>query len=136
MNAWFKKNADLGILLFRMFLSIRIIYGVIDNVLSWSRMIEFSKFLEVNKFPYPMFSALLSVYAQLLAGLFILAGWKTRFASLILVINFMVAIFTVHRKDSFEAMTPALAMLFGSVLLLFTGPGRYGLERTNFTQHT
>jgi putative oxidoreductase len=128
MAVWFKKNADLGICLFRLFIAVRILYGVVDNVLSWGRMMEFSRFLAAHHFPVPNFSAVLSVYAQLIAGLLLLAGWCTRIACLLLIINFMVALLVVHRNDSVEAMTPALAMLFGAVLLLFTGPGRFAID--------
>jgi putative oxidoreductase len=126
---WFRKNRDIGMLLFRLFVSVRLIYGVIDNVLHWDRMIEFSRFLKSYGFPMPLFCAVLSVYAQLIGGLLILIGWKTRFASVIIIINFLVALIMVHRKDSLEAMTPALAMLFGAVLLLFIGAGKYSVDK-------
>jgi putative oxidoreductase len=92
-------------------------------------MVEFSRFLEKSGFPMPLFCAVLSVYAQLLGGFLILVGWKTRFASVLIIINFLVALAMVHRKDNFETMTPALAMLFGAVLLLFTGAGKYSVDK-------
>jgi putative oxidoreductase len=92
-------------------------------------MIEFSQFLEAHHFPLPIFMAILSVSLQLVAGLLILVGRRTRWAALILIVNFLVAIIMVHRNDSLEAMTPALAMFFGAVLLLFTGPGAFALEK-------
>ena len=128
MKAWFNKHADLGIFLFRLFISLRILYGVADNVISREKMMEFSRFLKAFHFPLPLFSAVLSVYIQFIAGLFILVGFMTRPAALLLVLNFMVALLLVHRNDTVEAMTPALAMLFGAVLLLFTGPGRFALD--------
>jgi putative oxidoreductase len=129
MKAWFNKNADLGILIFRLFISFRILYGVIDNILSWERMMEFSRFLKTFHFPFPVFCAIVSVYAQLIAGLLLLAGFMTRTASLLLIINFIVALLLVHRNDPVEAMTPALAMFFGAILLLFTGPGKFAIDR-------
>ncbi|WP_205510991.1 DoxX family protein [Longitalea arenae] len=129
MNSWFKQHADLGICIFRLFISLRILYGVVDNVLSWERMIEFSRFLAAFHFPLPVIAAILSVYAQLIAALLLLVGWMTRIASLLLIINFLVAVIVVHRNDSVETMTPALAMFFGAVLLLFTGPGKFAIDR-------
>jgi len=35
----------------------------------------------------------------------------------------------VHLHDSFEGMTPALAMLFSSILFLFYGTGKFAPKR-------
>ena len=59
-------NKHVGILLLRIFIGCRLIYGVIDNIFSWERMIEFSNFLEANNFPSPIISAVTSVYVQFL----------------------------------------------------------------------
>lgn len=89
-------------------------------------MIEFSEFLASFNFPIPVISAVLSVYAQLVCALMILAGIKIRIASIFMILNFLVALMFVHfaNGDSIEQMTPAFAMLFGSMTLLFTGAGR------------
>lgn len=115
-------NEHIGLLLLRVFIGLRLIYGVLDNVISWDKMLEFSAFLDANV------SAVTSVYAQLICGLFILIGFKIRPVSLIMVINFLIALFMVHANDTVEGMTPALAMLFGSACLFFTGAGRIAVE--------
>jgi hypothetical protein len=46
-----------------------------------------------------------------------------------MIINFLVALVMVHLHDSFEGMTPALAMLFSSILFLFYGAGKFALKR-------
>jgi putative oxidoreductase len=88
-------------------------------------MRAFEDFLEVNGFPVPLFSAMLSVYAQLVCGILIISGFYIRIASLVMIINFLIALIIVHRQDSFEAMTPALAILFANILFLFYGAGKY-----------
>ena len=125
----FWKNKDLGILLLRLFIAVRLIYGVLDNVLHWDRMIEFSDFLQQNKFPFPLVSAIVSVYAQLIAGILILLGFKIRWAAALMIINFLIAIIMVHHGQTFEQMTPALAILFCSLMFFFTGAGKYSLDR-------
>jgi putative oxidoreductase len=125
---WLDERRDLGVLLLRLFVGIRLVYGVVDNVLDWQRMLEFRDFLENFNFPWPLASAVVSVYAQLIAGILIVLGWKIRYAALLMIVNFLVALAMVHRGDRFEAMTPALAMLFASVLFLFQGPGRYAVR--------
>jgi putative oxidoreductase len=58
----------------------------------------------------------------------ILVGWKIRFASVLMILNFLVALLVVHRKDSIEGMTPALAILFASILFLFYGVDKFSME--------
>ncbi len=129
IEKWFSSKSDVGLLVIRLFIGLRIIYGVFDNIISWDKMIEFSGFLKVIGFPVPTFCAVLSVYAQFICGILILIGYKTRFAAFILVFNFTVAIVMVHSTDSIEVMTPALAMLFISLGLVFTGAGKWAIEK-------
>ena len=125
---WFVSRKDVGVLLLRLFVGVRLIYGVIDNVISWEHMIRFRDFLEQFNFPLPLVSAVVSVYAQLLAGLMFIVGWKIRWAAILMIINFLIALVMVHRGEKLEPMTPALAILFISILFLFQGAGKYSLD--------
>jgi putative oxidoreductase len=125
---WLDRNKDVGILLLRLFIGARLVYGVVDNVFSSEHMIKFRNFLQHFHFPMPLVSAIVSVYAQLIAGLMFIFGWKIRYAAILMIINFLVAIISVHLNDSVEQMTPALAVLFSSLLFLFQGAGRYSLD--------
>ena len=129
LNDYFSQNPGYGILLLRLFVGFRLIYGTIDNIISWERMIEFSKFLEANNFPFPQICAVSSVYVQFLGGLMILLGYKIRLASTILILNFIVAV-SVHVKagDSVESTTPALAILSICLAFLFLGAGKFSLD--------
>lgn len=122
------NNSHIGLLLLRIFIGLRLIYGVADNILSWSKMQEFSTFLSSFGFPLPILSAVVSVYVQFFSGIAILIGFQIRIAAALMVFNFVVALIMVHRHDSVEGMTPALAMLFGSACLFFTGAGRYKIS--------
>jgi putative oxidoreductase len=126
---FFKKHPDVGILLLRLFVSVRLLYGVLDNIISWNHMQEFKAFLQLFHFPMPLVSAVVSVYAQAFAAVLIGVGWKIRWAAALMVINFAIALGMVHRGQSLEQMTPALALLFCSFLFLFTGAGRYSVDR-------
>jgi putative oxidoreductase len=130
MELWLSSKADMGLLVLRLFVGLRIVFGVFDNVISWDRMLEFSAFLKANHFPTPTFCAVLSVYAQFVCAVLILVGYKTRFAAAVLGVNFIVAITMVHLSDSIEQMTPALAILCISIALLFTGSGKYSIKKT------
>ncbi len=133
IEQFFENNKSIGVFLLRIFIGLRLFYGVIDNVVSWDKMLEFSKFLEVNNFPLPIGCAVISVYLQFFGSIFILLGYKIRLASFVLIINFLVALVFVHFKinDTVEGMTPALAMLFGCLTLLFTGAGKYSFQKNH-----
>ena len=128
-HQWLDQNKDLGVFLLRLFVGLRLVYGVADNVLSWEHMKAYESFLAANHFPFPLVSAVVSVYAQLICGLRILVGFQIRFAALLMIFNFLVALVMVHRHDTIEGMTPALAMLFCSVLFLFYGAGKIAVRR-------
>lgn len=123
---WLKQRSYIGIFLLRLFIGLRLLYGVVDNIISWNKMLEFAGFLEQYHFPVPVVSAVLSVYVQFFCAILILIGYKIRIASFFLIINFLIALIFVHivGGDSVEGMTPALAMLFGALTLLFTGTGK------------
>lgn len=106
-----------------------LIYGTLDNVLSTERMLEFRDFLATNGFPLPQASAYGSVYAQFICGLLILVGLLTRWAALVMVVNFIVALAMVHIGLPFNINMAPLLMLAGSVFLLFYGAGPLSLDR-------
>lgn len=129
INVWFDQRKDWGIFILRLFIGLRLIYGVLDNVFSWEHMQKFRDFLQQFGFPMPMVCAIVSVYAQLFSGIMILIGWKIRIAASLMIFNFLVAIIMVHWGQSFEQMTPPLAILFSEFLFLFYGAGRISIER-------
>lgn len=126
--SWFERQKGLGVFFLRLFIGFRLIYGVQDNVLSWKHMMRFRDFLEQFHFPFPLVCAVVSVYAQLLAGIMILLGWRIRYAAILLILNFLVALIMVHRSEPIEAMTAPMAILFSAILFLFEGPGRISID--------
>jgi putative oxidoreductase len=127
---WLDQHQDTGLLIFRLFIGVRLIYGVVDNIFSQEHMKAFEAFLGANGFPFPLLSAFVSVYAQAIAGLLLITGWQMRWGALLIIVNFIVALVMVHWGQSFEEMTVVLFLIFSGVLLLFTGPGRYAAGRS------
>ena len=95
------RHRDWGMFLLRLFIGLRLIYGVQDNIRSWAKIIECSVFLRHHNFPFPLVNAVITVHVQFLAGIMIAVGLWIRYASLLLVINFAVALIVVHRFDTF-----------------------------------
>lgn len=125
---FFGRRSEYGTFILRLFLAFVLMYGTHDNIVSWEQMIVFRDFLERNGFPYPLFSANLSVYAQFGCGLLILLGLFTRLAALVMCVNFLVALVMVHVGLPFDANIAPLAMFFGSAALLFLGAGPFALD--------
>ena len=121
-----KKYADLPI---RLLVGIHLIIGSQDNVFSWGRMLEFEEFLASYGMPFPLISAIVSVYAQFIAGLLFLVGWKMRWAAATMIFNFIVAIILVHLNDTYAGTFPALVMLAGSAFLLLNGAGTLSFDK-------
>lgn len=124
MNA----SKDLALLLIRLAFGFRLIWGTQDNLLSWSRMLEFAHFLDVEGFPFPILSAICSVVFQFLAGLSWILGYKVRFFSIVMIFNFLVAIFATHIGDPYLQTAPAVHMLTISIVLYLLGPGKYAIK--------
>jgi putative oxidoreductase len=120
---------DAGLLLVRLAFGGRLIYGTYDNVFSWERMMEFSKFLAFHGFPIPTVAAITSVALQFLAGISWIIGYRVRFFSLIMILNFAVALLMVHRNDTYLGSVSAIHLFTIAIFLLFSGSGKYGLDK-------
>jgi putative oxidoreductase len=88
---------DFALLLLRLFVGFFLIWGVWDNITDPARMAEFVGFLGKFGFAQPKLMAVLSVYAQLLIGIAFVLGLFTRWAGILCIINFVVAIVMVDR---------------------------------------
>jgi putative oxidoreductase len=81
-----------AMLLLRLYLGAFLIWGVWDNITDSARMTEFAGFLASLKCPWPTLAAPVSVWAQFLTGLLLIAGLWTRTAGALLAVNFLVAV--------------------------------------------
>ena len=122
------RYAEAGTLVLRLFFAFVLIYGTQDNVFSHERMLEFRDFVAANGFPYPLFSAYLSAYAQFICGMLIGVGLLTRLAAITMTINFIAALLMVHMQLPFASNISPLAMLFCAVFFLLHGPGPLSLD--------
>ncbi len=122
------RFADYGLLQLRILVGAFLIYGVMDNVLSSERMVEFAEFLAANGFPAPELMAPLSVYAQLFCGVALVLGVLTRWAGAVIALNFAVAVVMVHWSQDFRGWWPAIVLVSIGVQFVLTGPGRFSID--------
>jgi len=70
----------------------------------------------------------LAVFAEVLCSVLILVGFKTRLATIPLIITMLVAALLIHGNDPLATREPSLQYLLAFVVLLFAGSGRYSLD--------
>ena len=71
----------------------------------------------------------LAVFAEFLAPVFIIIGYKTKFFSFFPAATMFVAAFIVHMGDPFGKIEKALLFLAVFVILMITGSGKYSIDR-------
>ncbi|MFN3212882.1 MAG: DoxX family protein [Henriciella sp.] len=120
---------DLSLLALRICVGSFLVWGVSDNLLHPDDMAEFVTFLTANGFVAPVAMAWLSVGAQFICGLLLVLGLLTRWAALIMVFNFIVALIMVHLGDDFRGMFPVLALIFVNLHFVTRGAGTHAIDR-------
>ncbi len=120
---------DLTLLALRLFLGAFLIYGVWDNIVSSARMDEFEQFLTGIRCPMPALAAPLSVWAQFAIGALLIPGLWTRWAGLVLAVNFTVAVvLLLGVGQDFRQLFPPAILIFIGLSLASGGAGRVSLD--------
>lgn len=132
---WLDAHPGYGAIFIRLAAGAHLIHGAQDNVRDYARMLEFRDFLAGHGFPFPLLSAQVSVYAQLLCGVLFLLGALTRPAAAVMIFNFLVALAMVHVGDPYPALFPALFMLASACFLLLDGAGRLSVDHLLGRRH-
>lgn len=120
-------NTDLSLLILRVFPAFFMLYGhgwgKLMNVFSGN--FQFADPIGLG----PTVSLILAAFAEGICSLLVMAGFFTRGAALILVINMSVAFLFVHLfNDPFGRMEMALLYLVIFLSIFLMGPGKYSLD--------
>ena len=128
------RHTDWAILLLRLYLGGFLIWGVWDNIVSPERMTEFAGFLTAIGSPMPSLAAPVSVWAQFLIGVLLIPGMLTRWAGMLLAVNFLVAVVLIGTSEGIfpdvtrELFGPVMCVLAGLMLATY-GAGRWSVDR-------
>ena len=123
-----QRFGDLALLLMRLVVGLFLVAEVWDNISSPARRTEFVEFLRQHKFAAPQFLAPLSVYAQFAIGIAFVLGLFTRWAGILCVINFVVAIVMVDRFGGMRACFPSACLVVIGLYLATHGAGRFSVD--------
>jgi putative oxidoreductase len=123
-----QRFGDFALLLMRLVVGLFLVAEVWDNISSPARMAEFVTFLRQHHFAAPQILAPVSVYAQLVIGIAFVLGLLTRWAGILCVINFIVAIVMVDRFGGMRACFPSACLVVIGFYLATHGAGRFSMD--------
>lgn len=121
------RNADLGLLLFRLFIGLAMAFA--HGLGKVPPPEQFVSGVAAIGFPLPVLFAWGAALSELIGGIFIAAGIFTRISALFLGFTMVIAGFVVHAADPFQVKEMSLLYLAACVLLIFTGGGKYSLDK-------
>lgn len=119
----------------------RIFLAIFFVLFGWQKMMGFEGtvgYMASVGAPLPQISAIIAVIVELVFGLLIVAGYFTRPLALLLAVYTVATAIIGHPYWSMSGMDQYMAMTNfyknvsicgGFLLLAFTGPGRYSLDR-------
>ncbi len=87
-----------------------------------------SEWLGAMGVPFPFFMSWLYILTEFIGGISIIIGFKTRWFSMLLIINFVVAILLVHVGKPYKESFEAIQMLAVSFFFLFNGSGKLSID--------
>lgn len=101
----------------------------------WPKLVGFTERMDSFADPFglgPTFSLILIVIAEVLCSLLVALGLWTRVALIPLIIGMSVIAFVVKSGEPFAEKELAVVYLCAFIALLFTGSGRFSVDRISF----
>jgi putative oxidoreductase len=113
-------------------LALRVTFGLflllihgMDKITHFSKYeYTFLDFLHIGH----RWSLVLCIFAEVFCAGLVVLGLFTRFAALVLVINFSVASFIALKGQSLEGHQVAVCYLIAFFAVMLTGPGRFSVD--------
>ena len=119
-------NANVGLLILRVSTGLIMLFAH-----GWGKLINFSTIAPNFADPIgvgPTVSLALAVFAEVFCSVAVIAGLKTRWAVVPLVITMIVAVGIVHGSDPWGKKELGIMYLISFLVLFFTGPGKYSVD--------
>ena len=134
------RYRDIGVLVLRLAFGFQLIKVSYLNALFPAQYLpEFIAYQTKLGIPFPIAGSYLAAYTEFLGGILLLLGLWTRWAVLLLIINFGVAISMAHLaiQDSYEHTFASVNLLAVSIFLFLNGAGSYSLDKwVGFTKES
>jgi putative oxidoreductase len=101
----------------------------------WPKLMAFGEKVDTFADPFglgPAFSLILILVAEVLCSALIVLGLWTRLAAIPLIIAMAVVVFMVKGDADFPEKELAALYLMAFVAILFTGSGRFSIDKISF----
>ena len=128
------RNADIGLLILRFSIGLMMLLHGIAKI---SHGVDGIAGM-LNGIGLPGWIAFGVYMGEVVAPLFMMAGFRTRLASAVFIVNMLVILFIAHGSQLFSLSPMGGWVLelqglyfFGAVALFFTGGGKYALSSKN-----
>ena len=111
---------------------LRVACSVMMMAHGYDKLVNFDKLSANFADPFHVGSTIslsFDVFAEFICAILILIGLCTRFAVIPLMIAMGTALFVAHHGDLFGAGEKAALYLVAYTAILFTGPGRFSIDR-------
>jgi len=121
-----KLKSDIGLAVLRIFSSAFLLsHGIPKLQKLLAGNFEFGDPIGIGSTP----SLFLAVVGEVICPILVIIGYKTRWASVPIIITMIVAAFVVHGSDPFGRKELALLYLVCFVAIMLLGPGRYSVDK-------
>jgi putative oxidoreductase len=120
------KTSDIGKLILRISFSLLMLthgWGKLNRL--FADEVKFGDPLGIGSVP----TLILAVFAEFIAPILIILGFKTRWASLLPIVTMCVAVLIVHVSDPFNRQELPLLYLAGFAAIALIGPGKYSIDK-------
>lgn len=119
------KNFNLGLLILRLgFSGMMLTHGIPKISSLFESPIKFADPIGVGETT----SLILALIGEVVAPVLVLIGFKTKWATIPVIITMAVAAFVVHASDPIGVKEKALLYLIGFAAIFLTGPGKYSMD--------
>ena len=131
MMKYLEKHAHLGLLPLRVVLGVVFIYHGYLKLFTGNFPGGTAGFFASLGIPLPTFFAIIVSLLEFFGGIALLLGLMTRYVSLLLAVNMLVALLLVHLPNGFlvpGGIEFVLTLLGGALTLALLGGGKYSLD--------
>ncbi|ETN95579.1 putative oxidoreductase [Zhouia amylolytica] len=121
-----RNYSNIGLTVLRVGVSLLMMthgYGKLERLLSGEE-IQFMSFLGLS----PTISLILTIIGEFVAPIFIIIGYKTKWASIPPIIAMAVAALIVHGDDPLAKKEMALLYLIAFITIGLLGPGKFSID--------
>tara|TARA_B100001248_G_C27376272_1_gene454429 strand:+ start:546 stop:941 length:396 start_codon:yes stop_codon:yes gene_type:complete len=115
-----------------LFLLSRVAFGGLMVYHGYPKLMGMPGFIEnVGKmgFPLPVVMAPMAMASELLGGLLVAIGFKTRLASIFIFFTMLGAAFIAHANDPFQKKEFALVYAILALVFMAKGSGKFALDK-------